>query len=308
MNSNVDILLAVYNGEMYLEEQLCSIKEQTYKNIRLLVRDDGSSDGSIRIIEKFAEVLNVKIIRDQMGSLGAAGNFSALLQYSDAEYVLFCDQDDVWQPNKVELSIGAIKDAEGESGGNKPLLVFTDLSVIDSSGCLIHPSLLKWLSLDPAQCTFQSLLVQNPAWGCTMCINRSLISLIKNIPQGAYLHDRWVMLVAAAFGEIVFLPYASVRYRRHNSNVSTVKPVNALSFKVVLNKILYARHDLDKLSKQAACFCEHYQHLIGQEEKKSAEFLANISKYPFFARKSGIIKNRLFYHGAMKKLAQLILW
>ena len=106
MQEKVDILLATYNGERFLQKQIDSILQQTYSNFTIYIRDDGSKDGTIKIIKDYAQKYPNKIlfIEDILGNLGVTQNFNELMKYSSANYIAFSDQDDIWLPQKIEKS------------------------------------------------------------------------------------------------------------------------------------------------------------------------------------------------------------
>ena len=105
----IDIVLATYNGEKYVGEQIESIINQTYKDWKLIIRDDGSKDKTAEVIEKYAAKDNrITIIKDGIGNLGFNGNFTKLLETSSQDYVMICDQDDVWIPEKIEIMFNEI--------------------------------------------------------------------------------------------------------------------------------------------------------------------------------------------------------
>src|SRR5262249_54654542 len=122
-DSTIDILLATYNGAAYLEEQLASIEAQAHPNWRLIARDDGSSDRTADILAAFRtrHPGKVTIVRDADGNLGLVQNFSRLMEASTAPYAAFCDQDDVWLPEKLSLCLARMRDLEAEHGRDKPL-------------------------------------------------------------------------------------------------------------------------------------------------------------------------------------------
>lgn len=218
----VEILMATYNGARYLGEQIDSILGQTYSHWRLLVNDDGSSDGTVDIVRAYAE----KDDRIQLLSLenerhDAAGNFLALLAVSSAPYVMFCDQDDVWLPNKVQLELEAMKDLEREHGADVPLLVFTDSTVVDEDLNVLNPSFSSTLPYAPFAITLPQLMVDNVAQGCSMMLNRALSKQTLAYPLSDLfgMHDYWIMIVAKVFGRTKYLPIPTARYRQHSNNV-----------------------------------------------------------------------------------------
>lgn len=218
----VEILMATYNGAQYIGEQIDSILNQTYSHWRLLVNDDGSSDGTVDIVKAYAE----KDDRIQLLSLenkrhDAAGNFLALLAVSSAPYVMFCDQDDVWLPNKVQLELGAMKDLEREHGADVPLLVFTDSTVVDKSLNVLNPSFASMVPLHPRSLSLSRLMVDNVAQGCVMMINEELVRFLRRYPvrDEFGMHDYWAISIASAVGGVAFLPDCTLLYRQHADNV-----------------------------------------------------------------------------------------
>ena len=218
----IDILLATYNGEVFLEAQLNSILKQTHEDWRLIVRDDGSMDGTREILESYrARFPNkVVVVEDREGNLGLVQNFSRLMEHASADYAVFCDQDDVWMPDKLELTLAKMRDLEREHGAHTPLLVFTDLSVVDQDLQVIHPSFWRYQGVRPQRCnTLNRLLLDNVVTGCTAMMNRPLIQKSVPIPPQAIFHDWWVALVAAASGFSGYVARPTVLYRQHGQNL-----------------------------------------------------------------------------------------
>ncbi|CAN0618908.1 rhamnosyltransferase [Burkholderia multivorans] len=221
-SANIDIALATWNGERYLPAMLESIAAQTFGNWRLVVRDDGSTDGTCAIVDAFARRFpgKVEIVKDGEGRLGAAGNFAAAAKVCDAAYVAFADQDDVWLPRKLELAMAGMVDSERQLGAGVPVVVHTDLRVVDEALNEIAPSFIRHMRLDPVGgAKLERLVVRNIATGCTMLCNRALVDMALPVPSEAPLHDWWFVLVGACFGAVVFINEATVLYRQHAANV-----------------------------------------------------------------------------------------
>ena len=217
----IDILLATYNGERFVERQIQSILDQMDCRCRLLIRDDGSSDATRSIVECFAARQPGQIVHVDDGSprLGACRSFGRLLQHADADYLVFCDQDDVWLPGHISTPLARIKAVEEELGAGVPVLAHTDLVVVDENLRMIAPSFWSYSNLNPYGGTrLNRLLIQNVVTGSATMINRSLAQLASPIPQGAVLHDWWLALVAAALGRIETIPEKTVLYRQHGRN------------------------------------------------------------------------------------------
>lgn len=217
----VDIVLATYNGERFLAEQLDSIAEQTLRSWRVLVADDGSSDATLEILARYRHRWGegkLTVLPPVAGRLGPAASFGRLLAASDADYVCMCDQDDVWSADRLAVTVGRVQARERASMGG-PVLVHSDLAVVDERLGPISPSLDRYQRLSAARRTgLRHLLVQNSVTGCTTAMNRPLIQSALPIPSEAVMHDWWLALVAAAFGVVDYEPRALVRYRQHRSN------------------------------------------------------------------------------------------
>jgi len=234
LNSSIYIILATFNGAEFLAAQIDSLIVQTETRWTLLVRDDGSSDDTVRIIEEYAQ----KDDRIQMAIHGGAypcsalGNFSALLATvyeAGAEYVFFCDQDDVWEPQKLERMLVCLAELEGQ--GLAPGLLHHDLIVVNESLELIADSFVALMQLKPAdEQTPQRLLSRNEVTGCAMACNRALLEIALPISDQAVMHDWWLALCAGYFGHLAFVPDRLVKYRQHGDNT-----IGAKSFWHALN-------------------------------------------------------------------------
>ena len=215
--AKVAILMSTYNGEKYLEDQVMSIVKQDYGDWHLYIRDDGSKDNTtsvIRDLEKRDDRISF-INKDKPQNMGVTGSFMELLARVDADYYMFSDQDDFWQPDKVSATLAKMQESE-ES--NQPVCVHTDLTIVDAQlkgNALLNGPDYVWSG-------FRQLLFANCVTGCTMMINQPLKELIdfndkrlKNI----YLHDWWIALIAVAFGKVVYLRRSTILYRQHSGNV-----------------------------------------------------------------------------------------
>jgi glycosyltransferase involved in cell wall biosynthesis len=221
MTTMIDILLATYNGEKYLNQQIDSILAQTCKDFRLLIRDDSSSDNTINIIKNYISKYpdKIQLIVDSKGHLGLARNFAALLELAQSEYIMFCDQDDVWLPDKIQLTLNAMKTAERSDPG-LPLLVHTDLRVVNEDLILIADSLWHLLGVaSPACDSLKNIIVRNPVTGCTMMINSKAGNISLPIPPQAPIHDWWIAMNVAKLGKIIRIPSPTILYRQHGGNV-----------------------------------------------------------------------------------------
>jgi glycosyltransferase involved in cell wall biosynthesis len=217
----VEVLLATYNGDRFLREQIDSLLQQDYAQVRVLARDDGSSDTTVNILNEYAKRFPERFTVLQEGK--ATGhpklNFLCLMQSSTAEYLCFSDQDDVWLPDKVGVSMAAMKKLEEAHGRTSPLLVFTDLRVVDARLQLVHPSFWKRGDLNAKNIhRLARVLSENVVTGCTAMINRQMCELAMQLPDETPMHDRWIGLLAASLGAAAAIPQQTVLYRQHESN------------------------------------------------------------------------------------------
>jgi len=217
----VAILLATYNGEKFLEEQLRSILAQTYRDFVVVVRDDHSNDRTPAILAQWSKAHPDKIylVSDARGNLHYVANFSRLMEICDTPYFALCDQDDVWLPDKLEIMIKEIQRLEHQFGEPMPILVHSDLRVVDSDLKEISSSLFSHLRLNVNQRRrLHYLLFENIVTGCALVGNRALLELARPIPDGIPYHDWWLALVAVSCGAMSTVAEPTVLYRQHGRN------------------------------------------------------------------------------------------
>lgn len=226
MNAETDILLSTYNGERFIAAQIESILAQTNATWRLLIRDDSSKDGTKALCLAYAanHPGRIVVLEDSLGNVGAVNSFGELLARSSAPYAMFCDQDDVWLPDKVAVQLQAIKALESTHGVELPLAVFSDARVVDTEMRPLSDSLLRYINRDGDRGrALNRLCVESNCYGCTMILNRALARRVGRFPAGVISHDWWCALVAAALGTLEFLDRATLQHRRHRSNLSPTK-------------------------------------------------------------------------------------
>lgn len=231
--------MATYNGATFLSAQLDSILAQDTDCWHLTVSDDGSTDETSEILDYYVRRFPEKIARIHSGHRfgNARDHFFWLMGQCRADYMHFCDQDDVWHPDKVRLMQEALERAEVQYGAGMPLLVFTDQTVADESLKQIAPSLMRLQQQNPDATDCRNILFQNIVTGCTSAINRSLAELAGQCgdTSNVIMHDWWLALVAAKFGKLVYLDVSTMDYRQHGNNSVGAKDVR--SFGYILKKI-----------------------------------------------------------------------
>ena len=300
----IDILLATFNGDKYLDELLKSIiKNDHFDDVNLTISDDGSNDRTIFLIDEFIKLNQVRLINLNGTNRGSISNFSYLIQYSDSRYTFFSDQDDVWLPHKIEISLKKMQAMEAQYGQNTPILVHTDLTVVDQNLNLIHPSFRQYQNLDPyPDKLLPHLLVQNFVTGCTMLINQPLKQLVTPIPQGAIMHDWWIALTAAAFGQIAYIPEPTVLYRQHQTNSIGARK---WGFNYILSRINHLdkiKNDIQKTITQAQTFRETFKHQLSPEQLDIIDTYINLPNQPWLTRKYLMIEKGYYQLGKLKNL------
>ena len=216
--SSCAILLATYNGESYLEKQLDSLFAQTYTDFTLYISDDVSTDGTLKIIRKYMNRYNnIKFICNEK-RLGHVKNFEKLLVLCDEEYIAFCDQDDIWEKGKLAVEMDAMLQ---QKTTHIPILVHSDLSMIDSSDKIMHKSYFSYRNyvLDDYK-NLGHILGPCGVLGNTILMNKKLKEFVLPFPDNLDVHDYWIAVNCELFGKRVTLQQQLVGYRIHNSNSS----------------------------------------------------------------------------------------
>ena len=215
----VHIMLAAYNGDKYIREQIDSIISQTYKEWKLFISDDSNTDDLRKIICDYVDKYSEKIILlpRRKAENGAKGNFAYLFKsVGKADYYAFCDQDDIWTENKLECLVNALR----KRNSKKPLLIYHDLELIDSQKNIISNDFAEYTGVKlKEKNAFQQLLMYNCIPGCSMVFNNALKKMVGSIPIECIMHDWWLVLATKCFnGEIIHEKKILGSYRQHGNN------------------------------------------------------------------------------------------
>ena len=312
---NIDILLPTYNGGYYLEGLLDSIINQSIKNWRLMIRDDSSTDNTVEIILEYINRFPDKImlIENDGNRIGFLNNYSKLLEASDAEYIMFCDQDDIWLPDKIEKSIQKINYLENKFGKDIPLLVHSDLTVVDEKLRVIEKSFWKYRNLNPNKnSSLSRLLVQNVVTGCTIIMNKKLRDISIPIPANAIIHDWWFSLTAVAFGKIDFIREPLILYRQHENNVLGAKRfdfnyVLGLFVKNFLNNRDNLKKSLLNTQNQAQVFADKFRNYLSVRDLKLVSLYAGLNRQNFIRKRITLLKYGFFKNGCARNIGLFFL-
>lgn len=305
----VRILVPTYNGGRYLSALLDSLLAQDHPNILITLSDDGSTDDTLCIVETYAKKDPRRIIHYQSGlRFGCAEkHFMHLLsRYYDTPYIMFCDQDDVWHPDKVSKTLAQME--KTELSADIPTLVHTDLRVVDANLQQISPSFCLHSGIDGNRLALNQLLVQNVVTGCTVMINRALALLANSrpAPDTMRMHDWWLALLASACGNISFLNEATIDYRQHGSNSVGAKDVRSPAY---LLKRLFSspmRQGLRLAALQAQSFDALYGDRLSEQQRALIRAFASTADMGLLKRDRIYIRYRLLKSGFIRRVSQLM--
>lgn len=213
----VDILVATCNGEKYVKEQIDSILNQTYENIRVIVSDDRSDDSTPKILKEIAKSDKRVILNLQKDRLGVINNFEFLLKQVKSNFYMFSDQDDFWLPNKVEKMMERQKQEDAD-------LVFGDLEVVNENLETMYPSYGDYMLLNRKikKCinSYEFNYLYNCVTGCTILGKTSMLDKILPLPNTSkyVLHDHWIGIITGIYGKVAYVEETYIKYRQHGNN------------------------------------------------------------------------------------------
>lgn len=295
MNPTVNILLSTYNGEKFLSQQIDSLLSQSYPNILIHIRDDGSSDATMQILESYRQShSNILVTKGE--NLGAAKSFFHLLLHADkmCDYFAYCDQDDIWKPDKIERAV-AMHQKEDQT---QPILYFSEFEIVDVNLKRIASS-KSYRNYD-----FKTALLQNIPLGCTQVWNKAAQNLlVQHPPTFFYMHDWWNFLVISGIGKILYDASETLCYRVHDRNVFGQTMSLVSRFKNRLR--LLRKNDMPVLSawRQAVEFERLFSAYLSPEHRvilsnftRSKESLLRRIRFALFgeARRASHLDNLIF--------------
>ena len=285
-NKKVAIVMSTYNGEKFIEEQLDSILNQTYKNIEIIVRDDGSKDNTVNIVKEYQKNHdNIKLYEGQ--NLGFVKSFFELLKLADADYYAYADQDDVWYENKIELAVNSLNKLDN----TKPNMAFGNSDYYDEN--------MKFLSSGPKnkKYSFLSSLFACVTQGMTMTVNKKTRDMIiENMPKTCFFHDWWTYILCVGLGNVAYDNETVVKYRRRKQNATSEGQgyIRLLIWRV---KNLLFKDGMKDIKQQMINFKDYYYYQLSEENKKILDLfskekysISNAIKKVFYPKR---IRNNL---------------
>ncbi|MCC3703428.1 glycosyltransferase family 2 protein [Rouxiella badensis] len=306
----INVILATYNGEKYVTEQIQSIllnfEHLPEYDCHILVSDDNSSDNTSAIIQRFNQQDPRIELLDNGKKGGPRENFNYLIANTDADYTFFSDQDDLWLPNKMRLFIDRFIELEQQQSG--PILLHSDLCVADKNLSPVHISMFTYQNLNRNP-DFAALIVSNSVTGCVMALNRELLIETQNSRiSESIMHDWYIALLASSTGRISFLDNSLILYRQHGNNQVGAKSASLgdmLFGASMKKKMEQTRISVQKTRAQAQLFLDDYGQVLKSADKALLtayieSFEKGIfSRFKLFSshgiRKSGSVRNVFFF-------------
>ncbi len=308
---DISIALCTCEGSFFLPIQLESLLSQSLLPAELVISDDSSTDNTVKIVETFAEKAPFEVrlvVNDKR--LGAIQNFNQAMELCRGRYIALCDQDDIWLPERLANAYQAMYVAEKRFGSSIPLLVHSDLKVVDANCDLVSPSFMKMHRIRHIKSQpLNKLLAQNFVTGNTVLINQPLLKVALPLSNDAKMHDWWLALVAAALGKIIFIEKPTVLYRQHDRNlIGASSFISLKSFKKVVDLAGLEKEVIGAI-KQAEALQSHL-HKMNYDfptwlddyllALKKGRVIAFITALRYGVLKQGISRN-IFYLGVILK-------
>ena len=334
----ITVLVAAYNGEAYIREQMDSILAQSQGGIHIVVSDDCSSDRTPEILEEYCARYPGRVTairrekpselaraetkpgaavagREQAGAeeftaCGYGGSVKDHLPVAaaEADYFMLSDQDDVWLPQKAEKLLMCMQELEAGLKPGTPALAHSDLAVVDESLRVVAHSFFKYQKISPERTALPQLLVQNNVTGGAVMINRPMLELLKDLPQVCLMHDAWLALLASCFGAIGWVKEPLYLYRQHGSNtLGAEKGDNLQGMRDRLEDGSGARENYRRMFGQARCLLELFADRLSGEQKELLAAFVEIPRMGKVRRIRTILKYGFTKNTWFRTLGQMLM-
>ena len=307
--ARVDLLLATFDSEAFLGPLLASLAAQTVQDFRLLVSDEGSRDGTLALLEAHRpHFADMRIVRRDTPSGSAKANFASLLEMSDADYALFVDADDIWDADKVAVTLERLTACEARHGRETPAYVFSDARIVDGAGRVVHDSFWHYKRMHPSAAdSAASYLVCPPMLGCLSGINRALRDLGTPVPVDAVTgHDWWLLLLAKFAGTVGVIDRPTASYRLHGNNASNQRPVDALAYAAAPGRRNRVRRGLELRRRQAEAVLERCGDALPREQRDVLAGFASLDRMGPLEKRAFLLRKGALYPDWQRNVAMLL--
>ncbi|HIA04389.1 MAG TPA: glycosyltransferase family 2 protein [Myxococcales bacterium] len=316
---HVVVLLATFNGELYLDALLTSIFSQTHTKFTVVARDDGSSDSTLDILQEYAARFESRLVLLTAAQAPATGryrrgsiaNYAALLAYlvsaeGQANFensdVVFADQDDIWKVEKLSVMLIALVAEETDA---QPVLIYSDLEIVDSSAEQLSGSFYHYQNTSPNRISINYLLPQNCVVGCASMMNWPLITLATPLPESVCMHDHWIALVASSMGRAKHISERLVLYRQHDGNDVGAKRWGLGYILAKLSHYFTGVDDRESLAAyilQSQALLARYDRVLAPKQRDIVKNFSRIRQGNMFYRRWVMIKYRIYRAGLVRSL------
>lgn len=293
----VAVLLSTYNGEKYVEEQLESILGQTYPDIQIYVRDDGSSDNTVSILEKYEKSGKITFMKGK--NVGFIKSFFELVKAcGDCDFAAYCDQDDIWLPEKISLAVEAMNKKDNK----KPILYFSNYDFYDTN--MNFQSHCPDKKVKPS---FENALVDCISLGFNSVFNKAALKMMQeNIPEKSCGHDWWTYMLCISMGEVIYDRHYTVKYRRHEDNVSA-GGMKFIAFQIWRLKKFFFNDYFKNIRMQLKEFENLYGHLLKEQDRRLLSLFTR-DKYNFIIALKKVFYQKRFRNGIFDEIALRIIF
>lgn len=309
----VKIVMCTYNGAEYIEEQLKSINNNSLTDWELFIADDNSTDDTLSIVRKFKSKQEQPVhIVSNNKRMGVALNFLNMAcqvgrEMAEEDYLMFCDQDDVWDDDKIEITCREMERLTQCYGSKIPLLVCGDVRVVNENLELIASSFHRMNHYNIKKLDLPHLMMENKIQGCTTMINKTLIDMMVQLPRKVCMHDGWCGFIAAVFGRISYLDKTTMMYRQHNKNIS-----GSVCFwddvKSKFGKLSQQKQIVFNTTPQIREFIDIYKDRgIDPYTLLMAEAFASLEEQGFWMKRYNIIRFGMWKSGVLRNLGLMLL-
>jgi glycosyltransferase involved in cell wall biosynthesis len=272
----VSVALATYNGETFLTEFLASLNRQSWSNLEIVVSDDCSSDGTSALLQAYRGAVPLTIV-DTLERVGIVRNFERAMIACSGDYIALADQDDVWDGEKITGLMNRLQAVEAKLAEGVPLLVFSDVEIVNDVLERMSPSYFSFARKSHDARHVRDFLLGNHIPGCAMLFNRALLDLSMPMPVDFAMHDWWLALVAAAFGEILYVDEPYVKYRQHANNaVGASAARRGTVLQRAVARVMAVRRARDgahavRVSTNIRCFIDRFNGRIPQATRRDLQ-------------------------------------
>lgn len=292
--AKVDILLATYNGAKYIRSQIMSIIGQSFEDWRLIIHDDGSTDETVAIIKRIVDP-RIVLIEDEKKFGNPCGNFLYLTQFIESPYAMFCDQDDIWLDNKVEILYDAIQSYPTD----EPVVGYSQSYLwIPKTGITGMGAYTKFNR------TLNHLLFNNGGiQGCAAIFNKKAGEYLMNYRGRDSMHDHLLNIVGLAFGKVFSIDLPLMLYRQHGDNQTGISRYNYSLWRRILLGIKMREPVIDKRHYETIQdFYAQYRSVLPDEKRRVFEAYLNMPLLRLFQKLIAMVKFDFRREGSLCKL------